>query len=302
MQVESNKAFKTGFVLKETDIRRIVDTIQDQFAKLSSGPKSTGGFTLKLRNGAILETSSLDEVLALENGGSSQITRLNYHHQTEREEPPKQPTIASIEFINADSDDATGYTSMRFHVHGDNRDWVFVTSSQLEERCERLRRFALNQLISKGPLAIVFRLVSPMIMLLALLGMMLSLGRSIDSRPQTSMLLEEAIKAGTVKEPIDAILFVERQRDTVKLTKDILPVKYLIFLVSLILILIGVSLFLIRYYPVYNFCWGEYADEFQRKETRRQFWLIIIIIGVVVSFLGSILANNVGVLKPWFGP
>ena len=299
MQVESSKTFKTGFVLKETDLRRIVDTIQDQFAKLPSSPQSSGTFSLKLRNGAILETSSLDEVLTLENGGSSQIMRLEYEHQTKSENPP---TIATIEFINADSDDATGSTSIRFHVHGSNRDWVFVTSSQLEERCERLRRFALNQLSGKGPLAIAFRLLTPVIMLLFTVGIMVSMGRTIDNRPQTSKLLEEAIKAGTVKEPIEAILFVEKQREGIKLTKDILPLKFLTCAGIFILVLIGASMFLARYYPVYNFCWGEYAEEFQRKESRRQFWLVIIIIGVIVSFLGGILANNVGALKQWFGP
>jgi hypothetical protein len=87
-----------------------------------------------------------------------------------------------------------------------------------------------------------------------------------------------------------------------KFSKEIIPIRLLIGVGAFLLILVFAWLFLLRYYPVYNFCWGEYAEEFQRKESRRQFWLVIIIIGLVVSFLGSMFANNVGVLKKWLGP
>jgi hypothetical protein len=193
MQIESKKAFKTGFVLKEPDLRRLVDTVHEQFMKLPSATKSLGRFKVKLRNGALVDASSLDEVLSLENGGSSQIVRLKYEH---RVDPDNKTTYIRFEFINADADEESSYTSMQFQVNGENRDWVFVTSSLLEERCERLRRFALNQISGKGPGGFVFRLLPPVIMLLLTIGMMVSMFHSLDNRPQISKLLEAAIQAG----------------------------------------------------------------------------------------------------------
>jgi len=299
MEIESKKTFKTGFVLKEPDLRRLVDTVHEQFAKLPGTPKSSGTFRLKLRNGAMLDSPSLDEVLSLENGGSSQLVRLKYEHKVD---PDDKTTHARFEFINVDIDEESSYTSMQFQVNGANRDWVFVSSSLLEERCERLRRFALNQISGKGPTALLFRLIPSLITLLVVVGMLMSMFHSIDNRPQVSKLLEGAIQAGTVKEPIDAILFVQKQQDRMKFAKEIIPIRFFIGIGVFLLLGAFAWLFLLRYYPVYNFCWGEYAEEFQRKESRRQFWLVIIVIGLVVSFFGSVFANNVGTLKKWFGP
>src|SRR6266702_4154876 len=133
MDVESRKTFKFGFVLRESDLRRLVDTISDQFRKLA-GPGEHPGhhFRLKFRNGAIADNTSLDHVLAQENSGSGRIVRL--HYEEEVGEEATGITRVSIEFTDVDVDDEPGYVSIRFAVLGHDRDWVFVTSSLLEER------------------------------------------------------------------------------------------------------------------------------------------------------------------------
>jgi hypothetical protein len=49
--------------------------------------------------------------------------------------------------------------------------------------------------------------------------------------------------------------------------------------------------FLILYYPTYNFSWGDYVDVFRKKESIRKFVIVVIFIGVIVSFVGGVLAN-----------
>ena len=46
-----------------------------------------------------------------------------------------------------------------------------------------------------------------------------------------------------------------------------------------------------RYFPIYNFCWGDYTEVFKKREAARTFWLVIIGIGFLVSVMGSIVAN-----------
>ena len=69
----------------------------------------------------------------------------------------------------------------------------------------------------------------------------------------------------------------------------------ILFFSALVLGLIGA--FFVRFYPVFNFCWGDYTQEFQRKEGVRKFVLIVVILGLVVSFVGGILANLVKLTK-----
>lgn len=143
MDVESRKSFKHGFILKETDLRRLIDTAIQQLEKIPGSKVGQPTFKMKFKNGVLAETPSLDEVLAQENSGSGKIIRLSYGQ--EATDSPN-PSHIFLEFINADEDDETGLVSLRFHVFGHSRDWVFVTSSLLEERFEKIKRFSFNQL------------------------------------------------------------------------------------------------------------------------------------------------------------
>jgi hypothetical protein len=307
IQVESRKTFKHGFVLTEAELRRIVDNISEQFQKLGETPSVT--YKMTFRNGVIADTSSLDEVLSQENIGSGQIVSLGIRYRAYTESKDAilvdddstllhdktvlYGTTVLLQFANVDVEEEPGYVSVRFLIRGQSRDWVFVTSTILEERVTKIKRFALNQMSGKGPGRAFVAFVGPLVIVLGLLvGLFTSIRELNKTHPGT--ILEEAWKSGKVKDPIEAIVMVEKLRDQAlsrksSLTDILMPLAVII---GLLLCAFLIGYFLIRYYPAYNFCWGDYLDVFQRKESRRKFILVVVLVGVLVSFVGGILANS----------
>jgi hypothetical protein len=292
MDVESRRAFRSGFILKEQDLRRLVDIVKQEFAKLQNVQTRPPVCHIKFRNGVLAETNSIDEVLQQENSGSSQIIRLSYDQVTD--ESP-EPSRIFLEFINADQDDETSSISLRYRVFGHNRDWVFVTSSLLEERFDKIKRFAPNQLATtKGTSRLMLSLLFP-IFLSAIVGFsFLFLARNMTNIPRPSEKLAEAVKSGQIKDPIDAIIFIESQKETGLLLfrGQLSLLKPTLIGIGLIILGIVVVWFFTKYYPIYNFCWGEYIEEFRRKERARRFWLVAVALGLLLSFIGSLLASK----------
>ena len=292
MQVESKKSFSHGFVLTEAELRRLVETIAEQFAKLPDHPASSATYQLKYRNGSIADTHSLDEIFTQENIGSSQIIRLSISSATML--GPDTVTVF-VEFINADVDEEPGYTSIRFTVRGNSRDWVFVTSTLLEERITRIKRFSFNQLGSKGSAASrLGALAAPTFAaVLLIIIMMPAIYFSTDyARRSMAAELIEARKKGAIADAVDALVFLEQRRAE----REGLYPQFLLYplgvLIGAILVLLLVVTFLMRYYLEYNFCWGDYTEFFNKRESVRKYVVVVIITGLVVSFVGGLLANR----------
>ncbi len=289
MQVESKKSFNHGFTLTEAELRRTVEAVIEQFKKLVNTPVPEPSFKIKFRNGVIADTNSIDDVLNQENAGSSQIIRLKalFKNSSENED-----ISVEFEFINADLDEETTYTSARYSILGNSRDWVFVTSTILDERFAKVKRFAPNQLSGKGANKSVRQLLLPLLTVFIMISVMIPLILITENKKQTEnpgLLLEQAFKKGEITDPIEALIFIEKGKPSGKTQlKELKPV---FFILGGFASLIVLALFFLKFYPIYNFCWGDYTELFNRKESVRKFILTVIIVGIVVSFIGGILAN-----------
>jgi len=287
--VESKKSTKIGFILNEADLRRIVDLLKEQAKKIPEVYKTTEKFTIKYKNGVIAETESIDTVIEQENSGSGLIIRLKYELSTTT---AQGDYYSSIEFINADADEDPGTTSIKYSFRGYDRDWVFVSSSLLNERIDKIKRFALNQysrsLQFLMPLIFMIIFVLPMV-----INDIVSKSYSKNNSPSTQ--LKSMYKENKITGPIEAMICLEEMREANNEIKDKKSFKPVLYGFGAVGILILFYFFLIRYYPVYNFCWGEYKDIFQKRESARGFWLVIIGIGIMVSFIGGILANKLSI-------
>lgn len=128
MKADKNGFIDRGFTLNEQDFRRLVATSKEMLLKKGDEATITYLFKTKFYNGTIYETDSLDEILSLDNVGSGSIKMV-------------ETTISisdgmyRIRFNYNDPDfidnEVKGIT---FSVFGEDRDWVFVTNSQIEER------------------------------------------------------------------------------------------------------------------------------------------------------------------------
>jgi len=289
MQVESKKSFNHGFILTEADLRRTVEAVTEQFKKLANTPVPAPSFKMKFKNGVIAETNSIDDVLSQENIGSSQIIRLKALFKNNSD---NDDISVEFEFINADLDEETTFTSARYSILGSSRDWVFVTSTILDERFAKVKRFAPNQLSGKGANKSVRQLIIPLVAVFIMFSVMLPAILITENKKKTEnpgILLEQAFKKGEITDTIEALIFIEKEKASKKVQFQ--ELKSIFFILGGFGFLILLTLFFIKYFPIYNFCWGDYIDLFNRKESVRKFVLTVVIVGIVVSFIGGILAN-----------
>lgn len=288
MDVEAKRTFKYGFVLREADLRRLIDIVVQQLDKVPGVSIEAPSFRMKFRNGVFANASTLDEVFAQENSGSRQIVRLKCEHKTNE---ASSPSHVLLEFINADEDDESGSVSLRYQVFGHDRDWVFVTSSLLEERFERMKRFALNQVGTRGWGRALYTLSVPVIVFGVLIATTLFQTGGNGNLP--SQKLQAAVSNGQVKDVLSALVFLEQQRELKDRATELSVIKPFAVIMAAVAVLMLVWYFFYKYYPVYNFCWGEYIEEFRKRESARRFWLVVVAIGLVLSFIGSALANKI---------
>lgn len=295
MLVESRKSFRHGFVLTEADLRRIIDTINDQFEKLPEKPEYDLKYDIKFRNGVIAETTSLENVLSQENSGSAQIIRLRLKFSVIDASNKIETTV---EFVNVDLEDDNNYKAVKYIVLGQTRDWVFITSSLLEERIAKVKRFAFNQLLNKSrsisgsflrmsfPIFVMFLLIP--------LSLMFIPNTNLIKQKESLDVIEQKWKDGAIKDSIEAILLIEKNKISQSVDMNLSAVKPMIFIGCGLMALILIFLFIYKYYPIFNFCWGDYEEIFKKKESTRKFIIVVILVGISVSFIGGILANTIG--------
>ncbi len=298
IRVESRKNYKHGFLLKEQDLRRLVHLINEQFAKIST-KKVDLKFTLQYSNGAKANTDNLESVLQQENEGSSSIVKLEIQ-ATQGNEGTNTSICVSFRDMEKDNESELVPISIRHLIYGQSRDWVFVTSSLIEERISKIKKrgFSFKQIFNA--------LWSPLLAIVFLLALFTSTpGVLKDYSSETITLLneiEKKWKAQEISDPIDVILQIEKNKcandNTLEsfLGKIFISRSFLLIIGSVILI--GLFLFFYsKYCPRFNFYWGGYIEKYDKKESIRKLilglFLGTIILGVIVNLLSSFIWDNI---------
>lgn len=287
LYVEANKSFKIGFVLPEPELRRFNDLIREQVKKINSEPKISYAYILKFQNGIVAETDNIDIVLEQENEGSKKIISLEIIGKDQLE------NTISIDFHNIDSDNVQSDNSIKYNIRSTDRDWVFVTSSQIEERINKIKR----KKISFGKSKLISNLMFPIILLVVTLIMMLSVTTSISKKENYLPDIRFKYESGKITSTDELILLLEESKVKQLKNLNFIEVMYMpgIIFGLFIILLIGIYLYTWKLYPLYNFCWGEYLDVFKKIETSRKTFNTVVIIGLIVSVAGGIIANYLNI-------
>lgn len=168
---------------------------------------------------------------------------------------------------------------------------MFLTSSQLHERIEKVKIFAPAQLLRKRS---SFVPITGLLVFFVMLGQLFLIDKSMNKNGITEFdSMELAHKAGTLNDPIEAILQVGRllakhQHENASFLKEMWPMLA-IFALPVLLIVLGYSYVYLQ--PIYNFLWGDYVPFYERRKARARLILggvvLTIIIGVVVNFISK---------------
>ncbi len=285
MKTEASKTFEHGFVLTEQELRRIVDTATRKMREAvpDSDPRTL--FEITFRNGTVTDSDSLDDVLSLENFASRQIVGLSVTIKEKNEQPQY---FVDTRFIDLDEGFALG--SIGYTVRGIERDWVLVTASELEERIAKVKCFSLGTHSSRRrPRPEFFWLAGVFV------GIIFMFAFLAKGPTTTSDTIESRWKAGTLRDPIEAIII--QQKGYEKDRKAFTPSRAVLILLGIPLtavVVLWLGLTLLNYlYPPYVFSWGDYTKVFDKRVQVRKFVFAGIIVALLVGTLASVIANRI---------
>jgi hypothetical protein len=250
MRTEAARSFGCGFALNESELRRLHDVLVQQIKRTAVGEDAHSFYELKFRNGAVACPVSIDDVLSQENFGSGSIVRLKLDVTGSDDE--KSANRIAVEFTNCDEEQETSSDGVRYRILGGDRDWVFVTSSQIEERIAKLRIFSLNQLVA-GRRSVWAYTVPLLFLMLMMVALWWSERQHVKTGVAEVQKVETDWKSGALKDPAEVIIWLEKIRITGPSIPNILIV---------VLPLAGIVLFPAFGYvytylaPPYNFLWG----------------------------------------------
>jgi hypothetical protein len=295
MKTEARQSFSHGFVLTEQELRRIADVATQQLVKVRPSPPPKTQIELRFRNGTITESDSLDDLLSLENVGAKHIVRMRISFESERDVPGRVISLPDhlISLTFANTEENKDERPISYAVRGSDRDWVFVTASELEERIAKVKSFSPRRFFSHFPFSLVVTLLFALSFMAAIY---------FATRPRhysTAQTMETQWKAGTLRDPIEAIIIQQKSIETMEQNRTGRLAFAQLFGIP-IAITIALSAFAglaVYLYPPYIFCWGDYTKVFERRVQIRKYVFGVIVVGLIVGILASIIANKLTLPK-----
>jgi hypothetical protein len=289
MLTEARKAFRQGFILDEQELRRLVDTAVEQVRKATQN-EPVVLLQAKFRNGTVTECSAVEELLTLENVGPKQIVRLRLLVDDGGEAERIDPKVAIlIRFTNLVAEDDE-VRSISYTVKGEQRDWVLVTASELEDRIEKVKCIGGHALLETR--RSVFSLVVPVIFIISMYGLM----HATTSFPRAS-LVKDAIDSGHQLDAVKAVYLLEQ--DYLK-DRELFPqgaflrwaLAYPILLMFGCYALVSLARYL---HPSYVFSWADYIRVHQRRVSIRNYVYVGIVLALLVTVIGDIIIVKLGI-------
>ena len=226
-----------------------------------------------------------------ENFGSSGIVRLRIEVSDKEEKPSN---MIGVQFENVDEDYAEYSRPIACVVRGEDRDWVFITNSQLEERISKIKQFSLTNFLSRRGTSLP--LFAPMLVgMLLTLVVFFNVTHNIDLQSANRLsALEESWKTGALKDSGELAIQIARIEDNRKhfTGPEFVWPLVLIFIVPIFL---AISIGLYTYFkPSFNFLWGDYVAVFEKRRSRGRFLVVGIIIALAITIVGNFISKKMG--------
>lgn len=283
MKSESSKSFQQGFLLDEQELRRIFDLLCQQMKNITKDDGFETNFEIKFENGVIGQPTSLDEIISQENLGSSAIRRIKMSLWGKGSSANYK---ISLQFLDPKEESGEDNRAIRYKIEGDDRDWVFITSSQLDERISRIKTFTVSPSFFRN-LPLLF---------LYIVAIVLFLPTFSTNKPATERLsiIEEKWSNQEIKDLGQLIIEIERskiQRDSPNLGINLR--KWNLFFIAIFIVAMGLTIFgerMLRFMvPPYNFLWGDYVKVYESRKTKRNFIIVVVMLSLILSVAANYL-------------
>ncbi|MGI2114426.1 hypothetical protein ACRN9G_12635 [Shewanella frigidimarina] len=317
LKVHKNVLVNNGFVLNEKYLRRLLDVSKEQLSKASDGEEYQK-FEVKYTNGAIEIFDCIENVLELDNSGASKICYLSINMGI-----VDQNYKIELKFVDITEDSSTD--SIRYSVTGEDRDWLFITISQIEDRISLIERNKKWVVSCRLHDLMMFFLFGITISLFYVLVSINDNGIRVYSHQydkkwqdfvEVDYKVNDKLRELSVNNPnlkpvevfyeyqlilakyeaikIDAIKKLETEAnlwaDKTNGSRSSAGIRLIFIIICGALPAIVYYLYAVsvrKLYPVYVFCWGDNKDIFEKVERRRGF----ILVSVILTFTLSVAAG-----------
>jgi len=273
MKTEVPKTYKHGFTLSELELRRLAQTCQEHMLKQCTAENIHATITATLLDGSIIEAPVVDDILTLENAGSRQVKKLLLQYNDGKEPADYQIVLT---FQNADKE-PDSWTSIKLKVVGQTRDWAFLAAADIDERLKKIKQMSSSFIINSRWFQIVPMVISVIVIILIL--------PTMSRTSSVADALEKAYQSGAIKDPIEAIIFTERERSKSSGTVFMVPMIVALIVPWLASWILGKILNVIA--PSYNFYWGDYVGYYNKRRSAQNIFWTVIVLGIVVSIIST---------------
>jgi hypothetical protein len=290
----ARKTFKSPFLLEKSKLTRLLEAVKARFEQAALPAHLL--FQVQLRGQKLIQTASLDEVLAIDNSSKSRIEDLYVTcGDTETSDTPRNHII-TVDF------DGSPPASIEVGVRGKDSAWVNETFAAIEEQVERtLQRSVLTRLsYSKA-------LTSALLVGVFLAGIAIYVDLMYSHAPtkltnnmwltdQDLKELEPQLSNGNNLSADKTADILSRQiRNVAKVRKEppaIVPMlvqrRTIFVLGPCLLVLTALGYLYFKCYPFAVFLWGDAEDWYKEIVTRRNIIWTGILIALAVGVLGNL--------------
>ncbi len=122
-----------------------------------------------------------------------------------------------------------------------------------------------------------------------------SLKSALKDRPSSALqTVESQWKAGTLRDPIEAMIIFQKEADRRigQLDPRLWVASSLAFSLAIPIGLSALSFLAMYLYPAYVFCWGDEAKRYKARVQTRNYVLGAILLTLVLGIIASIIGNK----------
>ena len=185
-------------------------------AKLDPSGSFSVTFTVELAGGSMSTHSTVDDVFKIDNAGSKKIQRIGLYinpkgtsdktHTVDVDGADSDPEWAvRVDFCNPTSD-RRSYPIFTV-VGGNSRDSVLLIATELDERIQKVLRVSWARVVN-SQITILAGILLTLFVFAAFIA--------FSFAAPASVLLEKGVIAGEIRDPIQALIFLEKARESTR--------------------------------------------------------------------------------------
>ena len=279
MRSELNKSYNNGFFLNEQELRRLFDICLQQIKIKSAEPLIS--IEILFANGVITELNDIDSIFLFENDGSSFIHRIGFLISNQDNTNDKYKIFLSFTNLLYSNEKGNKDKSISFQIEGTDRDWVFITTSQIEERIKRVKKISYN------PKTMIFIII--FIIMNILMIFTYSSFDAINNRTTDLVYIEQQWNSNKIDNVGQLVIDLYKMGNK---NYFAIPI-WITFLPFLLLIpLLPLNGLIYYLFPLYNFYWGDYVRIYDRKKNIKNIIWIGVVLAIIVSVFSSFLYDK----------